>query len=122
MDVLTPSPPKPSPPGLLSPLEGKEAWNYVEVRDGAHMFWWLYYADNQSAGYKDLPLVMWLQVRLPTTCKKTCLNLAWFKLTNNGFQLFYLFFVFVVTHFTSVSLEQIFIKILLVLILFITYL
>uniref|UniRef100_A0A3P8W2M5 Carboxypeptidase n=1 Tax=Cynoglossus semilaevis TaxID=244447 RepID=A0A3P8W2M5_CYNSE len=43
------------------PLEGKEAWNYVEVRDGAHMFWWLYYADNQSAGYKDLPLVMWLQ-------------------------------------------------------------
>uniref|UniRef100_A0A8C4P005 Carboxypeptidase n=1 Tax=Dicentrarchus labrax TaxID=13489 RepID=A0A8C4P005_DICLA len=39
----------------------KEAWNYVEVRDGAHMFWWLYYADSQSAGYKDLPLVMWLQ-------------------------------------------------------------
>uniref|UniRef100_A0A8C4ILV2 Carboxypeptidase n=1 Tax=Dicentrarchus labrax TaxID=13489 RepID=A0A8C4ILV2_DICLA len=25
------------------------------------MFWWLYYADSQSAGYKDLPLVMWLQ-------------------------------------------------------------
>ncbi|KAK2893221.1 retinoid-inducible serine carboxypeptidase [Channa argus] len=47
--------------GLSSPLTGKEAWNYVEVRDGAHMFWWLYYADNQSAGYKELPLVMWLQ-------------------------------------------------------------
>uniref|UniRef100_A0A8C4IPF4 Carboxypeptidase n=2 Tax=Dicentrarchus labrax TaxID=13489 RepID=A0A8C4IPF4_DICLA len=44
-----------------NPLAGKEAWNYVEVRDGAHMFWWLYYADSQSAGYKDLPLVMWLQ-------------------------------------------------------------
>lgn len=47
--------------GLPSPLAGKEAWNYVEVRDGAHMFWWLYYADSQSAEYKDLPLVMWLQ-------------------------------------------------------------
>ncbi|XP_018548907.1 retinoid-inducible serine carboxypeptidase-like [Lates calcarifer] len=45
--------------GLPSPLAGKEAWNYVEVRDGAHMFWWLYYADNPSAS--DLPLVMWLQ-------------------------------------------------------------
>uniref|UniRef100_A0A8C4ILZ2 Carboxypeptidase n=1 Tax=Dicentrarchus labrax TaxID=13489 RepID=A0A8C4ILZ2_DICLA len=50
-----------NPAGLPSPLAGKEAWNYVEVRDGAHMFWWLYYADSQSAGYKDLPLVMWLQ-------------------------------------------------------------
>uniref|UniRef100_A0A667YRM3 Carboxypeptidase n=1 Tax=Myripristis murdjan TaxID=586833 RepID=A0A667YRM3_9TELE len=29
--------------------------------DGAHMFWWLYYADSETAGYKDLPLVMWLQ-------------------------------------------------------------
>ncbi|XP_035511236.1 retinoid-inducible serine carboxypeptidase [Morone saxatilis] len=47
--------------GIPSPLAGKEAWSYVEVRDGAHMFWWLYYADSQSAGYKDLPLVMWLQ-------------------------------------------------------------
>ncbi|XP_068587607.1 retinoid-inducible serine carboxypeptidase [Cebidichthys violaceus] len=43
--------------GLSSrPPTGKEAWNYVEVRDGAHMFWWLYCADSQ-----DLPLVMWLQ-------------------------------------------------------------
>uniref|UniRef100_A0AAX7TK48 Carboxypeptidase n=1 Tax=Astatotilapia calliptera TaxID=8154 RepID=A0AAX7TK48_ASTCA len=33
----------------------------VEVRDGAHMFWWLYYADSVQAQYKDLPLVMWLQ-------------------------------------------------------------
>nr|XP_019959222.1 PREDICTED: retinoid-inducible serine carboxypeptidase [Paralichthys olivaceus] len=47
--------------GLSIPLEDKEAWNYVEVREGAHMFWWLYYADSQSAGYTDLPLVMWLQ-------------------------------------------------------------
>ncbi|XP_053195104.1 retinoid-inducible serine carboxypeptidase [Scomber japonicus] len=47
--------------GLSSPLAGKEAWDYVEVRNGAHMFWWLYYADSQTAQYKDLPLVMWLQ-------------------------------------------------------------
>ncbi|XP_041826817.1 retinoid-inducible serine carboxypeptidase [Melanotaenia boesemani] len=45
--------------GVLA--EGKEAWDYVEVRDGAHMFWWLYYADSPSATYADLPLVMWLQ-------------------------------------------------------------
>lgn len=44
--------------GLSSPLTEKEAWGYVEVRSGAHMFWWLYYADDQS---QDLPLVMWLQ-------------------------------------------------------------
>ncbi|XP_071764923.1 retinoid-inducible serine carboxypeptidase [Centroberyx gerrardi] len=47
--------------GLSSPLAGKEDWGYVQVRDGAHMFWWLYYADSGSAGYQDLPLVMWLQ-------------------------------------------------------------
>uniref|UniRef100_A0A671M5G6 Carboxypeptidase n=1 Tax=Sinocyclocheilus anshuiensis TaxID=1608454 RepID=A0A671M5G6_9TELE len=39
----------------------KESWGYVDVRDGAHMFWWLYYANSSSASYKDLPLVMWLQ-------------------------------------------------------------
>ncbi|XP_032394534.1 retinoid-inducible serine carboxypeptidase isoform X2 [Etheostoma spectabile] len=42
--------------GVSSPLAGKEAWGYVEVRDGAHMFWWLYPADSPSR-----PLVMWLQ-------------------------------------------------------------
>ncbi|KAM4716464.1 retinoid-inducible serine carboxypeptidase [Anableps anableps] len=47
--------------GLSSPLAGKEVWDYVEVRPGAHMFWWLYYADSPSAQYQDLPLVMWLQ-------------------------------------------------------------
>ncbi|KAF7644517.1 hypothetical protein LDENG_00220890 [Lucifuga dentata] len=44
--------------GLAAPLAGKEAWGYVEVREGAHMFWWLYYAADTN-----LPLVMWLQVR-----------------------------------------------------------
>uniref|UniRef100_A0A8C4SVM5 Carboxypeptidase n=1 Tax=Erpetoichthys calabaricus TaxID=27687 RepID=A0A8C4SVM5_ERPCA len=39
----------------------KEEWDYVEVRDGAHMFWWLYYADNPTKNFSELPLVMWLQ-------------------------------------------------------------
>ncbi|XP_047007859.1 retinoid-inducible serine carboxypeptidase isoform X1 [Ictalurus punctatus] len=42
-------------------VKGKEAWDYVDVRDGAHMFWWLYYANSSSASFQDLPLVMWLQ-------------------------------------------------------------
>ncbi|TSK87481.1 Retinoid-inducible serine carboxypeptidase [Bagarius yarrelli] len=42
-------------------VSGKEAWGYVDVRDGAHMFWWLYYANSSSASFQDLPLVMWLQ-------------------------------------------------------------
>ncbi|KAG2461177.1 RISC carboxypeptidase, partial [Polypterus senegalus] len=41
----------------------KEEWDYVEVRDGAHMFWWLYYADNPTKNFSELPLVMWLQVK-----------------------------------------------------------
>ncbi|KAM9457959.1 retinoid-inducible serine carboxypeptidase [Clarias gariepinus] len=44
----------------LNGVSGKEAWDYVNVRDGAHMFWWLYYADT-SGSFQDLPLVMWLQ-------------------------------------------------------------
>ncbi|KAL6476406.1 hypothetical protein MHYP_G00149050 [Metynnis hypsauchen] len=45
--------------GWSHPVQGKETWGYVDVREGAHMFWWLYYADSSS--FKDLPLVMWLQ-------------------------------------------------------------
>uniref|UniRef100_A0A671M8R3 Carboxypeptidase n=1 Tax=Sinocyclocheilus anshuiensis TaxID=1608454 RepID=A0A671M8R3_9TELE len=47
--------------GSCVPVQAKESWGYVDVRDGAHMFWWLYYANSSSASYKDLPLVMWLQ-------------------------------------------------------------
>ncbi|XP_062874789.1 retinoid-inducible serine carboxypeptidase [Trichomycterus rosablanca] len=45
----------------VSVVSGKEAWDYVEVRDGAHMFWWLYYANGSSSSFQDLPLIMWLQ-------------------------------------------------------------
>ena len=48
--------------GLSNPVQAKETWGYVDVREGAHMFWWLYYADSPSASYTELPLVMWLQV------------------------------------------------------------
>ncbi|XP_046893949.1 retinoid-inducible serine carboxypeptidase [Hypomesus transpacificus] len=47
--------------GLSNPVQAKETWGYVDVREGAHMFWWLYYADSPSASYTELPLVMWLQ-------------------------------------------------------------
>uniref|UniRef100_A0A8C7Q6M2 Carboxypeptidase n=1 Tax=Oncorhynchus mykiss TaxID=8022 RepID=A0A8C7Q6M2_ONCMY len=47
--------------GFSNPLKSKESWGYVDVREGAHMFWWLYYADSPSASYSQLPLVMWLQ-------------------------------------------------------------
>uniref|UniRef100_A0A3Q2ECN5 Carboxypeptidase n=1 Tax=Cyprinodon variegatus TaxID=28743 RepID=A0A3Q2ECN5_CYPVA len=43
--------------GSSSPPPAKEQWDYVEVRPGAHIFWWLYYADS----YQDLPLILWLQ-------------------------------------------------------------
>lgn len=39
-----------------------ELWNYVTVREGAHMFWWLYGLNGTINPAK--PLVMWLQVRL----------------------------------------------------------
>ncbi|KAI4880484.1 hypothetical protein NFI96_016248, partial [Prochilodus magdalenae] len=45
--------------GWAVPVQAKETWGYVDVREGAHMFWWLYYANSSS--FKDLPLVMWLQ-------------------------------------------------------------
>jgi serine carboxypeptidase 1 len=36
-----------------------EDWGYVDVRSGAHMFWWLYGCTDESRDSK--PLVMWLQ-------------------------------------------------------------
>ncbi|KAM4890139.1 retinoid-inducible serine carboxypeptidase isoform 3-T3 [Sylvia borin] len=46
---------------LRQPREPKELWGYVEVRSKAHMFWWLYYANNPTQDFTELPLVMWLQ-------------------------------------------------------------
>lgn len=40
--------------------ENKQVWNYVKVKDGGYMFWWLYYTSAQE-GYLNRPLVLWLQ-------------------------------------------------------------
>lgn len=54
---------EPTSAAFSSPLSASdEVWGYVDVRDGAHMFWWLYYADSPAAAHQHLPLVMWLQV------------------------------------------------------------
>jgi len=39
---------------------GSESWDYVTVRPEAHMFYWLY-RTTHKAGYKNRPLILWLQ-------------------------------------------------------------
>ncbi|XP_051490578.1 retinoid-inducible serine carboxypeptidase [Apus apus] len=46
---------------LRQSQEPKELWGYVQVRHKAHMFWWLYYADNPAKDFTELPLILWLQ-------------------------------------------------------------
>ena len=39
-----------------------EDWNYVEVRENAFMFWWLYGAKTSDPSERvNKPLIMWLQ-------------------------------------------------------------
>lgn len=39
-----------------------EDWNYVQVRENAFMFWWLYGAYTSDPSERvDKPLIMWLQ-------------------------------------------------------------
>ncbi|XP_046403152.1 retinoid-inducible serine carboxypeptidase-like [Ischnura elegans] len=39
--------------------KSKQSWGYVDVRPGAHIFWWLHYADGDKP--LSRPLVLWLQ-------------------------------------------------------------
>jgi len=39
-----------------------EFWGYIDVRPGAHMFYWLYHSSHPD-GYLQRPLIIWLQVR-----------------------------------------------------------
>ncbi|KAL2611011.1 hypothetical protein R1flu_022703 [Riccia fluitans] len=39
--------------------DGTEEWGYTDVREGAHLFWWLYYSDVLKV--ESTPLVLWLQ-------------------------------------------------------------
>ncbi|KAH8302968.1 hypothetical protein KR044_012475, partial [Drosophila immigrans] len=40
---------------------GEQDWGYVDVRPGAHMFYWLYYTTANVSSYTDRPLAIWLQ-------------------------------------------------------------
>ncbi|XP_055593624.1 retinoid-inducible serine carboxypeptidase-like [Uranotaenia lowii] len=41
---------------------GMQDWGFVEVRKGAHMFYWLYYTTAEDVtDYYERPLVIWLQ-------------------------------------------------------------
>jgi len=39
---------------------GEQEYGYVEVRPGAHMFYWMFYTTAQE-DWTQRPLVMWLQ-------------------------------------------------------------
>ncbi|CAN6294822.1 unnamed protein product [Urochloa humidicola] len=42
--------------------DGSELWGYVEVRPGAHLFWWYYKSPQRpSTPAKPWPTVLWLQ-------------------------------------------------------------
>ncbi|KAK2139835.1 hypothetical protein LSH36_1591g00005 [Paralvinella palmiformis] len=40
--------------------DGMERWGYVDIREGAHLFWWLYYTYH-SDSYLNRPWIIWLQ-------------------------------------------------------------
>ncbi|XP_005186527.1 retinoid-inducible serine carboxypeptidase [Musca domestica] len=40
---------------------GEQDWGFVDVRTGAHMFYWLYYTTANVSAYTERPLAIWLQ-------------------------------------------------------------
>lgn len=40
---------------------GEQEWGYVNIREGAYIFWWLYYTTADVSNYTDRPLIIWLQ-------------------------------------------------------------
>lgn len=40
---------------------GEQDWGHVDVREGAHMFYWLYYTTANVSNFVDRPLAIWLQ-------------------------------------------------------------
>ncbi|XP_062140043.1 retinoid-inducible serine carboxypeptidase-like isoform X4 [Drosophila sulfurigaster albostrigata] len=40
---------------------GEQDWDHVEVRKGAHLFYWLYYTTANVSSFEERPLVIWLQ-------------------------------------------------------------
>ena len=44
-------------------------WGYVNVREGAHMFWWLFEQDDSYKPHfldvpDEIPVIVWLQVKI----------------------------------------------------------
>ena len=63
---------------MHAPMAGAgEKWDYVTVRENAHMFWWLYYTTGTTQ-YTDAPLIMWLQVNLSQTYLLSSHKGLWF--------------------------------------------
>ncbi|KAH8244397.1 hypothetical protein KR026_008421, partial [Drosophila bipectinata] len=40
---------------------GEQEWDYVEVRPGAHLFYWLFYTTANVSSFTERPLIIWLQ-------------------------------------------------------------
>ncbi|XP_020810734.1 retinoid-inducible serine carboxypeptidase [Drosophila serrata] len=40
---------------------GDQDWDYVEVRKGAHLFYWLFHTTANVSSFVERPLVIWLQ-------------------------------------------------------------
>ncbi|XP_077286830.1 retinoid-inducible serine carboxypeptidase-like isoform X1 [Arctopsyche grandis] len=40
---------------------GEQDYGYADVRDGAHMFWWLFHTTANVTNSSERPLMMWLQ-------------------------------------------------------------
>ena len=41
--------------------QGEQKWGHVTVREGAHIFYWLYLTTANVANYTERPLAIWLQ-------------------------------------------------------------
>lgn len=39
----------------------EQDWGFVNIREGGHMFWWLYFTTASVQNYTDRPLIIWLQ-------------------------------------------------------------
>ncbi|KAJ8971222.1 hypothetical protein NQ317_008811, partial [Molorchus minor] len=48
-------------PGAVPLGDTKQEWGHVTIRQGAHMFWWLYYTTADVSNYTERPLIIWLQ-------------------------------------------------------------
>lgn len=39
----------------------RQDWGHINIREGAYMFWWLYYTTADVEVYTKRPLIIWLQ-------------------------------------------------------------